>query len=300
MPFPLDRDKTQKLTEELEQVIAAHLAWFKQFSRVLACGTGIEDFEAAEDAYLKSPFGQWYYRASPHPLASHAPFQDMAEIQRNLHAQVREVIEGLRAGRRPSVAQHDACVDLALRLNNKLRHLQLDIIGDLLATDPLTGCYSRRGMIGRLQAEQERAQRISQPSSLCLVDFDHFKRVNDQYGHPAGDAVLKQGMRFVGGVLRKYDIVFRYGGEEFLLCLPGTPAADAAQVIERIRSGLEKMPIMLPGRHKLHVTASFGIAEILSDKPVEDSIGHADEALMRAKQAGRNRVEVWQPAGDTA
>ncbi|NTV97218.1 MAG: diguanylate cyclase [Thiobacillus sp.] len=294
MPFPLDREKTQKLTEELENVIAAHLAWFKQFSRLLACGNGIDAFEAAEDAYLKSPFGQWYYRDSPHPLASHEPFQAMAEIQQALHECARQAVETIRAGRRPSAELHDNCVDLALKLNNKLRHLQLDIIGDLLATDPLTGCYSRRGMINRLQAEQERAQRIERPCSLCLVDFDHFKRINDSYGHPAGDAVLKQGMRFIGGVLRKYDIVFRYGGEEFLLCLPGTPADDAAQVIERIRSGLEKMPIMLPGRHKLHVTASFGIAEVMLTKPVEDSIASADQALLRAKNAGRNRVEIWR------
>ncbi|TCJ18008.1 diguanylate cyclase [Parasulfuritortus cantonensis] len=294
MPFPLDREKTQKLTEELENVIAAHLGWFKQFSRLVACGVGIEEFQACDDAYLKSPFGQWYYRDSPHPLTGHPPFQDMAEIQQALHAHAREVVDGLRAGRRPSVEQHDACVDLALKLNNKLRHLQLDVIGDLLTTDPLTGCYSRRGMINRLQAEQERAQRIERPCSLCLIDFDHFKRINDQYGHPAGDTVLKQGMRFVGGVLRKYDMVFRYGGEEFLLCLPATPADDAAQVIERIRSGLEKMPIMLPGRHRLHVTASFGIAEVADGQPVEDSIARADTALLTAKHNGRNRVEIWR------
>jgi diguanylate cyclase (GGDEF)-like protein len=294
MPFPLDREKTQKLTEDIENVIAAHLAWFKQFNRMLVCGEGLDGFEAHEDAYLKSPFGQWYYRDSPHPLASHVPFQDMAEIQQALHGRAGQAIQSLRAGQRPSAELHDACLDLALKLNNKLRHLQLEIIGDLLATDPLTGCYSRRGMIGRLQAEQERAQRIQRPCSLCLVDFDHFKRINDQYGHPTGDAVLKQGMRFIAGVLRKYDIVFRYGGEEFLLCLPGTPVDDAAQVIERVRSGLEKLPIMLPGHHKLHVSASFGLAEIRLNKPVEDSIGHADEALLKAKQAGRNRVEIWQ------
>lgn len=295
MPLPLDREKTQKLTEELETVIAAHLAWFKRFSRVLVCGCEAEDCETAADAYRQSPFGQWYYGSNPHPLADHAIFQDMAELQQALHEAARKAIDTVAAGRRPSARLHDTCIDLSLKLNTKLRHLQLEIIGDLLATDPLTGCYTRRGMIGRLQAEQERAQRIQRPCSLCLIDFDRFKQVNDRHGHPAGDAVLKQGMSFVASVLRKYDIVFRYGGEEFLLCLPGTPLDDAAQVIERIRSGLEKLPITLPGKHKLHVTASFGLTEIRSDKPVEDSIARADEALLQAKQNGRNRVEVWQP-----
>lgn len=295
MPLPLDREKTLKLTEELETVIAAHLGWFKQFNRILVCGCDDGDCEPTEDAYLKSPFGQWYYSAGPHPLAEHLSFQDMAEIQQALHECARKALTAIRAGGRPPVQVHDNCIDLSLKLNNKLRHLQLEIIGDLLATDTLTGCYTRRGMIGRLQAEQERAQRIQRPCSLCLIDFDRFKSINDKYGHPSGDAVLKQGMRFVAGVLRKYDIVFRYGGEEFLLCLPGTPLSDAAQVIERVRAGLEKLPIILPDRKKLFVTASFGLAEIRPDKPVEDSIGHADEALLQAKQNGRNRVEVWQP-----
>ena len=149
-------------------------------------------------------------------------------------------------------------------------------------------------MIGRLQAEQERAYRIQRPCSLCLLDFDRFKRINDELGHPAGDAVLKQGLRFVAGALRKYDIVFRYGGEEFLICLPGTPLEDAIQVVERIRAGLEQLPIRLPDGQALQVTASFGLAEIQGQKPVEDSIAHADAALLEAKQRGRNRVEAWR------
>ena len=294
MPLPLDREITQKLTEELENIIAAHLGWFKRFNRMLVCGES-DDELTAPDAHLNSPFGQWYYSDDPHPLIDHIIFRDMAEIQQALHERARKAIQAIMAGSRPSTKLHDDCIDLSLKLNNKLRHLQLEIIGDLLATDPLTGCYSRRGMLGRLQAEQERALRIQRPCSLCLFDFDRFKQVNDQHGHPAGDAVLKQGMRFVASVLRKYDIAFRYGGEEFLLCLPGTPLNVAAQVIERVRAGLEALPIAVPGRQKLHVTASFGLTEIHPDKSVEDSIAHADEALLRAKGNGRNRVEIWLP-----
>ncbi len=292
MPLPLDRELTQKLTEELENVIAGHLGWFKQFSRGLVCGDGLESNVAADDAHLHSPFGQWYHGQSPHPLADHVIFQDMAGIQLALHECARRAMQAIHSGGRPSATLHDTCVDLSLKLNNKLRHLQLEIIGDLLATDSLTGCYSRRGMIARLQAEQERALRIQRPCSLCLLDFDRFKRVNDELGHPAGDAVLKQGMRFVARALRKYDIVFRYGGEEFLICLPGTPLDDAAQVIDRIRSGLAQLPIALPDQSHIQVSASFGLAEVLPLKPVEDSIARADEALLRAKQNGRNRVEV--------
>lgn len=294
MPFPLDRDQTQQLSEELETVIAAHLAWFKQINRALVCGCAPADCEMADDAHLRSPFGKWYYSETTHPLADHGTFQELAEIQQALHAAARLALSKVAAGYRPSTTLHDQCIDLSLKVNNKLRHLQLEIIGDLLATDSLTGCYSRRGMISRLQAEQERAGRIQRPCCIGLMDFDHFKRVNDELGHPAGDAVLRQGMRFVASVLRKYDTVYRYGGEEFLFCLPGTPLNDAEHVIERVRSGLALLPIQLPNSQKLHVTASFGLAEIAQGKPVEDTIQSADQALLQAKNEGRNRVKLWR------
>jgi GGDEF domain-containing protein len=120
--------------------------------------------------------------------------------------------------RRPEPELYDQCIDLALRLNTTLRRVQLEIIGELLSTDSLTGCASRRGMLVRLREEQERSLRIQRPCCLCLLDFDHFKLVNDERGHPAGDAVLRQSLRFVTGVLRKYDSIYRYGGEEFLIC----------------------------------------------------------------------------------
>ena len=197
-------------------------------------------------------------------------------------------------GRRPTPDLYDQCIDLSLRLNTRLRNLQLEIIGELLSTDTLTGCASRRGMLNRLREEQERAQRIQRPCCVCLMDFDRFKRINDELGHPAGDAVLRQGMRYVTGTLRKYDSIYRYGGEEFLICLPGSPPREAAQVVERIRAGLSQLPIHLPGNRVIQVTASFGLAEMRSRQGVEETVGNADLALIRAKENGRNRVEVWE------
>ena len=211
-----------------------------------------------------------------------------------MHAAARLALLEVAEGRRPAPELYDQCIDLSLRLNTRLRNLQLDIIGELFTTDPLTGCSSRRGMLGRLREEQERAQRIQRPCCLCLMDFDRFKRINDELGHPAGDAVLRQGMRFAAGVLRKYDSIYRYGGEEFLICLPGTPLKDAAPVVERIRQGPSELPIRLPGDRVINVSASFGLAEMHPQRPVEEAIANADLALIRAKENGRNRVEIWR------
>ncbi|MCU0841082.1 MAG: diguanylate cyclase [Thiobacillaceae bacterium] len=293
MPLPLERDQIQHLTEELEMIIAAHLAWFKQLNRALVCGSEPPRADLLPDAHLRSPFGQWYYSREPHPLSDHGVYQELGAIQQAMHAAARMALQELGDGRRPETDLYDQCIDLSLRLNTRLRNLQLDIIGELLTTDPLTGCSTRRGMLGKLREEQERAARIQRPCCVCLMDFDRFKRINDELGHPAGDAVLRQGMRFATGVLRKYDSLYRYGGEEFLICLPGTPIKDAAQVVERIRQGLSQLPIRLPAGEVLTVTASFGLAEMSPRRSVEETIANADLALLQAKENGRNRVEIW-------
>ena len=293
MSLPLEREQIQHLTEELEVIIAAHLAWFKQLNRTLVCAGPVSKLDLVEDAHLRSPFGQWYYSRDPHPLEESPDYKDLGATQQAMHAAARLALLEVMDHRRPSSNLYDQCIDLALRLNTTLRRIQLDTIGELLTTDSLTGCASRRGMLGRLREEQERAIRIQRPCCLCLMDFDRFKRVNDELGHPAGDAVLRQGMKFVTGSLRKYDSIYRYGGEEFLICLPGNPMKDAALVVERIREGLEHLPIRLPNGDGLHVSASFGLAEMDPRRPVEEAIAWADMALIRAKENGRNRVEIW-------
>ena len=294
MSLPLEREEIQRQTEELEVIIAAHLAWFKHINRALVFGNSVERGDLLEDAHLRSPFGQWYYGQKPHPLEESPDFKDLGALQQAMHKAARDALLAALDGRQPRPEIYDRCIDLALRLNTALRRMQLEIIGELLSTDSLTGCASRRGMLAKLREEQERAQRIQRPCCVCLLDFDRFKRVNDELGHPAGDAVLRQGMRFVASALRKYDSAYRYGGEEFLLCLPSTPLKDSALVIERIRDGLERLPIRLPNGEHYAVTASFGLAEMLPNRPVEEAIANADIALLRAKENGRNRVELWQ------
>jgi len=293
MSLPLERDAIQSLTEDLEVVIAAHLAWFKHINRALVYGDAVQKTDLADDAHLRSPFGQWYYSQDPGPLEDNPDFQALGATQQAMHAAARQALLDVMNSRQPRPEIYDQCIDLALRLNTTLRRLQLEIIGELLSTDSLTGCASRRGMLAKLREEQERAQRIQRPCCVCLLDFDRFKRVNDELGHPAGDAVLRQGMKFVASALRKYDSVYRYGGEEFLLCLPGTPLKDAGLVVDRIREGLAHLPIRLPNGNLFNVTASFGIAEMQPRLPVEEAVANADMALLRAKENGRNRVELW-------
>jgi diguanylate cyclase (GGDEF)-like protein len=164
-------------------------------------------------------------------------------------------------------------------------HLELARVQRLTQVDPLTGVLNRRGLDLVLPESSE--ARIS----VAMIDLDRFKRVNDQYGHAAGDEVLRRVSELLSGVLRAGDGVVRWGGEEFLVVLPGVELDRARRIVERARSWVEREPIAVAGT-RLDVTISVGVAERRPGEARAHLIARADEALYNAKQAGRNRVEL--------
>ena len=160
----------------------------------------------------------------------------------------------------------------------------------LLATrDELTGLPNRRHAQDLLDVEASRARRERAPLCLCLIDLDHFKRVNDTLGHAAGDEVLRMVARQAKPVLRDTDVLTRWGGEEFLLLLPDTPLADAERVVERLRQHLSNAETWRE-RPELRVTFSGGITAHHEGESMQETIARADDMLYRAKTAGRDRV----------
>lgn len=159
-----------------------------------------------------------------------------------------------------------------------------------LLRDPLTGLYNRRYLQEALDRELHFARRHQQPVSLIMGDLDHFKNVNDQYGHQAGDYVLKAFSELLGRFARASDINCRFGGEEFLLIMPGMHKADAALRAECLRSAIVATRLEFQGCD-IALTASFGVAAYPSDGLSADSlVAAADAALYMAKRGGRNRV----------
>jgi len=153
-------------------------------------------------------------------------------------------------------------------------------------TDPLTGAFNRRQMYPALDAAVERRHRSLEPASILLIDVDRFKEVNDLFGHAAGDRVLVALVGVIERRFRKLDMIFRAGGEEFVLLLAGARLADAFAVAEELRTlVLEARP--LPG---WPLSISVGVAEVAPHQSVEAWLEDADAALYRAKRAGRNRV----------
>jgi diguanylate cyclase (GGDEF)-like protein/PAS domain S-box-containing protein len=163
-------------------------------------------------------------------------------------------------------------------------------LAELAVRDALTGLYNRRFMEASLEREITAATRNSSPLSVVIADIDHFKSVNDTFGHPAGDEALQAVSSLLARLCRKSDIACRYGGEEFLIVFPGMPVGLAADWAERARQSVSETEIAV-GSGELHITASFGVAGFPAQgKTWQEVIGAADAALYSAKSGGRNQV----------
>jgi diguanylate cyclase len=158
-------------------------------------------------------------------------------------------------------------------------------------TDPLTGLPNRAAWDERQELEVARWQRYGGELLMAVLDIDFFKRINDNYGHLAGDKVLKIIATELAKRLRKTDFIARFGGEEFVLLIPGTPLEGAQQLLETLRTAIESCPFHFKGE-RVTITLSAGVSAFAAGERAEQVFERADQALYRAKRSGRNRIEV--------
>ena len=173
----------------------------------------------------------------------------------------------------------------------ELANKKLEIISK---TDELTGLPNRREMNETIANEMGRSARTKKPFCFVFIDIDHFKNINDTYGHACGDIILKSVAQTIRGLLRKYDVFARYGGEEFLTLLPETDLEGATVVAERFRRQVEKMTVRYAD-FTIKITITLGVAKFDDRLGADRSIQMADKALYQGKEGGRNRVIVWKP-----
>jgi len=177
-----------------------------------------------------------------------------------------------------------------IKRNLELQDIQ-EQLRQLASNDSLTGLHNRRYILERVEEKLPEIRRYHLDCCFVLMDIDHFKDVNDNYGHKVGDDVLKAVAHILEGAVRQGDIVARYGGEEFLLFLPMTELESAHVLVERVRLALEQHPHATDQEGEvMTVTASFGVAQHWVQDAAEKTIARADKALYEAKEAGRNRI----------
>jgi two-component system cell cycle response regulator len=199
-------------------------------------------------------------------------------------------VKGLDLGAVDYVTKPFDAFELRARVRAALRtkHLQ-DLLIEHAQIDPLTGLPNRRALMVRLQQEWARMERHRGALAFIMADVDHFKRVNDTYGHSIGDRLLQEIAKTIAGQCRTTDLPARYGGEEFAILVPDEPASSAARLAERCRREIEKIRVPLKAE-TIAATASFGVADARGARSPEAFVDCADEALYRAKMAGRNKV----------
>ena len=206
--------------------------------------------------------------------------QDIISDTKNMHLDMVRSHEDLLNARRQA---DDA--------EQKMRALETELgqISELIYQDHLTGALNRRGMEEAFVREFARAERAQTPLAVALLDIDHFKKINDTYGHDAGDQALIHLTNVIKEILRPVDVVARFGGEEFLIILPDTSADDGVSIMTRLQRDLTKR-FFLHDNTKVLITFSAGVTQRMGTETTEAMIARADAALYRAKQAGRNRV----------
>jgi diguanylate cyclase (GGDEF)-like protein len=215
-------------------------------------------------------------------------------------------IEGLRIGADDYVGKPFDERELLARVDNLLRvkkaHDEMleskKRLEQLAIQDELTGVYNYRYMHTRLLEEFKRAQRYRYPLACAMIDIDHFKQFNDEFGHDLGDIVLREVAARIGRAVREIDVVARYGGEEFLLVLPNTHFAGALTVADRVWRSVGGKPVVANDRkHKVTVSVGVSLYPSRDIKSKDQLLKSADEALYRAKNEGRDRICVFQQQG---
>lgn len=218
-----------------------------------------------------------------------------------MYDQEQHLVAGLNAGADDYIVKPFRSHELQARLEAGQRILEIqdqpisarDQLHSQATTDAATGLWNRAAILEILERELERARRMGDHIGLAMLDLDDFKRINDSYGHQAGDTVLLECGQRMRNCVRTYDATGRYGGDEFLSVHPGCDIEQAVMLGERLRREIAKETVMV-GEAPLWVTASAGVVstELTPDASAKELIALADEALYVAKRAGRNRLEI--------
>ncbi|NUJ80243.1 diguanylate cyclase [Methylocystis sp. FS] len=292
MPFSkLSREQKRTTLNELRQSLFQHELWYENFNRTIICDQAPDERDLQEDANHRWPLGQWLHGAGANRLGSHPSFSQILVAHELMHRHAAIMLRTASEHRSIPLDDYELFLSALKQVRAQLVTIKHELEDELRNRDPLTGAGNHIAMLTALSERQALAPR---PTCLAMMDLDHFREVNDTYGHTLGDEFLVQYAEFVMSHLRPHDEFFRFGGEKFLYCAADADLEQGRAVAEQLRKGLSDREFFVEGYLPLTVTASFGLALLDPSVPVEQSIERADQALHAAKAAGRDRIANWQ------
>jgi len=273
----------------LSQTVDDLIAWLVSWNRLAFLDLNPRA-DQAKDLTLPESFVHWRVSEQKALSQDQPAIEQLAVTYTQLQTLARLVLIKTPDGQPVAKADYENVTAKFQELIQGLRRLEKAFATAALGLDLLTGLRSRAGVQEALTREYSRFLRTGKTFCIVIMDIDHFKAINDTYGHETGDHVLATVADQISRALRSYDDAYRIGGEEFLLCLKDIDLKTSLVALERLRQQLEKTPVMLANGQAIKVTASFGFMMSTKDIKPEDMPGLADKALYQAKKEGRNRI----------
>jgi len=279
------------MMDVLNAAIESHQLWLDSLHISILCGLPFPKDVLHKGAHTQCDFGTWYYSEASGFIKSIEEYSTIEPVHKYMHSCARDIAF--------LVDKKDALDERVYREFLTNQHRLIGLLTRLRDTlierghcfDTVTGAANRRAVTLMLDQIFENSRRYNKTYTLVMLDVDHFKNINDQFGHVSGDHVLKGLYQYFRNALRKSDFIGRYGGEEFLILLPETTLDKAFNLMDKCREGMSKNKLKV-GDDLVNVTVSIGISEVeSSDSDAWEAVKRADKVLYQAKDAGRNCVQ---------
>ncbi|MDF2179778.1 diguanylate cyclase [Aliiglaciecola sp. CAU 1673] len=285
-------DEISESLKVLEQAIENHRIWYHQLHEGLLCRQPFSDTMTHPLAHTLCKFGCWYYQNASEAIHSHPEFKAIESTHKTMHDAARSLIEDFVESMPLAIEKYRFLANKQKELGRLLSNLRDTMVAQQHSFDPLTGLINRKFISLILEKRHMQSLRDATPYNIALLDIDYFKAINDNYGHTAGDAVLKAIATLLSNAFRDSDCVCRYGGEEFLVMLPGTTTQIAFKILDRVREEVSRLQVPYED-NLISMTISIGFADFDPQKPVWERVKDADTALYQAKASGRDRVMAY-------
>jgi diguanylate cyclase len=288
--MPVFAQQVEEFICELDAALEAHLGWTRRVLRCAVLRTSPGKDVLAPDAHCRCRFGRWIgeHRERFNQIDEAATIR-LFHQHKLMHGAVRELCSTILAGGVGEIADLEAFEDSQIAFIHELAHFKTAFLAHSARLDSLTGLPLRYGLEIEFELFRSTVHRLGKKMALMMIDVDHFKLVNDTYGHGVGDQALKHAAAIMTAQARKGEPVFRFGGEEFLQLVRVDVVEDAAPVANRLLQAFRDSPMSLPNNQALCLRVSAGLAEVEPTEDMEQAVARADQALYAAKAAGRDR-----------
>lgn len=285
--------ETETFVAELDAAVEAHMEWTRRILHWAVLRTTPDKDVLDPLAHSLCRFGVWFMANQGHFEALDAPAaRRMEAAHRTMHDTIRSICAHVTSGQPGRNADLEDFEQSQSELIGLLANFKTLILSSALRSDPLTGLPLRYGIENDFALYQNEARRNRTQLYVVMIDVDHFKRVNDTYGHPVGDKALCHLVGTLKGSLRSDEPLYRFGGEEFLWLLKCKSADEAEQSARRVLTTIDTTPVPITDKKSLTLTVTLGLARVRESEDLASAISRADLAFYEGKESGRNRFVV--------